>query len=40
MTDGVGWSVELWTGTIVWTGLLGLARSAFVTLSAQSGQTS
>ena len=27
VTDGIGWSAELWTGTISWACLLGLALS-------------
>jgi hypothetical protein len=27
LTEGIDWSVELWSGTLVWTGMLGLALS-------------
>lgn len=30
LTDGIGWVIEMWTGTIVWSGLIGLVLAVLM----------
>jgi hypothetical protein len=30
LTQGIGWEIELWTGAVVWSGLLGLGLSLLI----------